>query len=263
MDQDRRIRPAGSQQSPRTFLEARVGVRELTRRQRQLRLSLGQQIRELRLESGVTLTALARAAGIDPGFLSRIEAGVAHPSLEILIAIAACLGADFSARLFPGSGPRLHDRFQAPIVDALIRGLHPRWVPLPELAVPRARGVIDLVLSDRGGAITIACECHSEVRDLERVIRRSNEKAAALLELGRHGADVSTLLILRSTMATRSVARVYESTLRSAYPARSADALAALFGNRDWPGAAIVWARVEGGRAVILDRPPRGVRLGR
>jgi hypothetical protein len=188
---------------------------------------------------------------------------MANASIAVLVAIAACLGADLGVRLFPVAGPRLHDRFQAPMIEALIRQLDHRWVARPEYAVPSARGVIDLVLGLRSGGLTIAYECHSELRRLEQVLRRSNEKAVALAGSDLPDATVSRLLLLRSTTETRDIARHFESTLAAAYPARSADALAAL---RDaaavWPGPAIVWVRLEGGRADILDGPPRGVRLG-
>jgi hypothetical protein len=150
------------------------------------------------------------------------------------------------------------------MIEALLRQLDRRWVARPEFPVPSARGVIDLVLGLRSGGLTIACECHSELRRLEQVLRRSNEKAVVLEEPGMPGKTVSRLLLLRSTAETRHVARHYESTLAAAYPARSADALAALRGAAaDWPGPAIIWVRLEGGRADLLDGPPRGVRVGR
>jgi hypothetical protein len=62
----------------------------------------------------------------------------------------------------------------------------------------------------------------------------------------------------------REIARRYEATLRTAYPARTRDVIAALTTpSAPWPGAGIVWMRVEGGVATLLDDPPRGVRLGR
>src|SRR5690348_770578 len=126
-----------------------VGPRELARRQRRLREHLGEQIRSLRLEAGITQVALAEACGIHPAHLSRVERGLAQPSLELLVAIGACLGADLGVRYFSGSGTRLKDRFQAPIVEALIQLLHKRWVRHPELAVPKARGFVDLALGLR------------------------------------------------------------------------------------------------------------------
>jgi len=91
-------------------------------------------------------------------------------SLEVLTAIGAVLGCDLSVRYFPGSGPRIRDRFQAPIVEALIGILDQSWVPQPEVPVMRpVRGVIDLVI--RREIEVVACEVQSELRRLEQVLR--------------------------------------------------------------------------------------------
>lgn len=240
-----------------------VGARERARRCRILRASIGRQIDDLRTEAGVTRAALARAADLDPAHLLRIEAGLANASFEALVALAATLGADVSVRLFSVSGPRIHDRLQAPMIDALVRALHRSWSVNPEFPVPDAHGVIDLVMRRRHVGLAVACECHSELRRLEQVVRRANDKAAAFRHAEGDEMIVSQLLLLRSTRETRAVVNAYQATLAAAYPARTADAVAALTGNAAWPGSAIVWARVEAGRAEILDGPPRGVRLGR
>jgi transcriptional regulator with XRE-family HTH domain len=239
------------------------GVRERGRLVRELQVRIGRQILELRAEAGVSRTAVARCAGIDPTHLLRIEAGDASPSLTSLVAIATCLGTEAAVRLFPTAGPRLHDRFQAPMVEALIGSLGPGWRPRLEVPVPAARGVIDLVLSRRADHCTVACECHSELRRLELVIRRIAEKAGALRPQLEDETPASRLLVIRSTQSTRAIARGYAATLGAAFPARTADAVAALTGEAAWPGAAIVWMEVEGGRARLLEDAPRGVRVGR
>ena len=228
-----------------------------------LRRWISRQLVEQRAEAGVTQSQLAHCARIDQGHLSRIEAGLASPSLEVLAALANCLGSELNLRLFPTAGPRLHDRFQAPMVEALVRHLGREWRSRPEVPVVAARGVIDLVLDRALDRLTLVCECHSELRRLEEVIRRASEKTEAFRATVQGPSTVSTLLLLRSTRDTREVARAFEATLRSAYPARTLDALVALQGRSAWPGPAVVWARVEKGRAEILEGPPRGVRLGR
>jgi hypothetical protein len=206
---------------------------------------------------------LAKCAGITNGYLWKIETGEGRPSLETLTALGACLGAELSVRLFPGSGPRLHDRFQAPMIEALLRICSPSWRSQPEVPVPAARGVIDLVLARGADQCTVACECHSELRRLELVIRRAAEKSEALGSRFQGGRPASRLLLLRSTEATRAVARAFEATLAAAFPGRAADAFAALTSDAPWPGATILWARLESGVATILEAPPRGVRVGR
>jgi transcriptional regulator with XRE-family HTH domain len=240
-----------------------IGSRELQRRHADLTRWIAQQVRDQRLEAATTQARLATCAGIEQSMVSKVESGKSRPSLEVLVAIAACLGADLSVRLFPAAGPRLHDRFQAPMIEALIGLLDPGWRARPEVVVRSAHGVIDLVLARALDRLTVACECHSELRRLELVLRRAAEKTDGLRgELGA-SATVSSMLLLRSTRATRELARAYEATLMAAYPARTADVVAALRGKAAWPGPAIVWVRLEHGVATILDAPPRGVRLGR
>ena len=239
-----------------------AGARERARLERELRARIGRQVGDLRVESGASRAALARCAGINRAYLGRIESGAGSPSLRTLVALSTCLGAELGVRLFPIAGPRIHDRFQAPMIEALLRTLGPVWRPQAEVPVPGARGVIDLVLRRSIDQLTVACESHSEVRRIDDVLRRIAEKTQALGAAGG-GGSASTLLLLRSTASTRSVASSYEATLAAAFPATAIDALAALRGNAAWPGPAIVWARVEAGRAQILEGVPRGVRVGR
>ena len=244
----------------------RLGPRLLSQRSREVHLRIGSQIGSLRVETGVSRPELARCAGIAPSYLWKIERGAAEPSVQVLLAIGHCLGADLGVRFFPGTGPRLHDRFQAPMIEALIRVLGPAWQAQPEVPVAAARGVIDLVLRHSDNGVVVACECHSELRRLELVLRRLAEKTDGLagqLAGKEAGGDVSRLLLLRSTAETRSVARAFEATLAAAFPAKASEAIAALRGEGPWPGATILWARFDRGRAEVLDAPPRGIKVGR
>jgi transcriptional regulator with XRE-family HTH domain len=193
--------------------------READRRLRRLHLHVGDQIRRLRLEAGLTLTELAAVVGVHRSHLARIEAGAAAPSLQVLTAIGVALGADLGVRYFAGAGPRLLDRFQAPLLEAFVRSLHERWSVRLELAVASpARGVIDAALVDSASPIAVASEVQSELRRLEQQIRWNNEKADGLAaRLAEEAAPelgpaVSRLLILRSTVSTREIARRYEAT---------------------------------------------------
>ncbi len=212
--------------------------------------------------------AVAREAGIDRSHLTRIEAGAAHPSLESLIAIATAMGADVSVRLYPGRGPRLTDRHSAPMTEAMLRQLAAVWRPHLEVGVVRpVRGFIDAVFERRDGPLFVVAEFESALPRLEQQIRWAREKAAVIgsSELVGPGPTpaISRLLVVRSTEATRSVAREFEAILRTAYPAASREAVASLRAGSPWPGDAIIWVRFDGGRVEILDGPPRGVQVGR
>jgi transcriptional regulator with XRE-family HTH domain len=245
--------------------------RETARRLRRLGLQNGEEIRRLRTESGISLATLGATTGVSKSHLARIEASQVRPSLEVLTSIGVALGADLNIRFYPGSGPRLHDRFQAPMVEALIRALDPRWHVSLEVPVLRpVRGVIDLVLNDRSGTVTVAGEVYSELRRLEQQVRWSAEKADGLgirlLEEDPESSSgtVSRLLVLRSTSATRDIARQYERTLAAAYPARVRDVVAALTTSTvGWPGSGIAWMHLHGSKATLMDFPPRFVSLGR
>ena len=245
--------------------------RETDLRMRRLRLHVGEDIRRLRLDAGLTLTELGAVTGIHRSHLARIEAGVATPSLEALVAIGVALGADLSLRYFAGAGPRLVDRFRAPMVESFLRVLDPRWSVRLEVPVRTpARGVVDAALIDRVSPTAVATEFQSELQRIEQQLRWNAEKAEGLAvrlaENQSSGGDqiVSRLLVLRSTSTTRELARRYEATLRSAYPARARDVIEALTTpSCPWPGPGIAWMRVQDGSATLLDGPPRGVRLGR
>ena len=245
--------------------------RDARRRSEELRRGVGEAIRRLREDAGLTKTAVAVAAGIDPSYLTLIEAGRREAGYEVVAAVGAVLGADLSVRLFPNTGPRIPDRIQAAMGEALLPTLHPRWTTPSEVPVFRpARGVIDIVLSDRTPTI-VAGELQSEMRRLEQQIRWHREKEASLpsAELWRFiAADrepaTSRLLVLRSTSTMRDLATTYEATLHAAYAARAADILAALqTAAAPWPGPGIIWVRVDGGVGRLMDGPPRGVGLGR
>lgn len=239
----------------------------MERRLRVLHRSIGADVTRLRLDAAATTSRLAETAGLDRSFVGRIEAGLANPSVETLVALSIALGADMTVRFYPGSGPRLTDRHQARMIETLLRRLAPGWTPHIEVAVSRpSRGVIDTVFERPAERLLVVAEAYSAVGRLEQQIRWSAEKAAAIGSsvLGpRPEWTVSRLLILRSTAANRDLTRSFAATVHAAYPARTRDAVRALVEGGPWPGDAIVWVRIDGEKVALLDGPPRGVSVGR
>jgi transcriptional regulator with XRE-family HTH domain len=155
--------------------------REARMRERDLRRTIGAEVRQLREDSALSQAAVARAAGMDRSFLGRIETGERGASLATMAAIATVLGADLSVRAYPTTGPRIHDRIQAAVVEAFLRVLHRRWTAAPEIPVHRpARGVIDLVLVEKARATVVATEMQSEIRRLEQQVRWHRQKEESL-----------------------------------------------------------------------------------
>src|SRR3954468_22992720 len=184
------------------------------RRAVEVRRAVAAQIVQLRTDANVSQRQLSDAAGIPQSYLSTIERGQSEPSLSVLIAIGEALGADLAIRFHPGTGPRIRDRHQAPIVEALLGLAHPSWKRLVEVPVWRpVRGVIDAVLSQPGD-LYVVTEVHSEIRRLEQQLRWATEKAEALpsaaawtmLSGGDPSVAISRLLVLRSTKANRDLA---------------------------------------------------------
>lgn len=222
--------------------------------------SLGQDVRRLREDAGVSRRQLAAEAGIDVAFLRRIEDGLERPTVATYAKLSTALGADLAARLYPHTGPAIRDRHQARMLEALLPALHARWRLYPEVAVRQpSRGWIDALLhADREGEL-VATEIESDLRRLEQLLRWFPEKVASLpswegwQHLGQT-RPASQLLIVRSTKSTRAIGRQFANQLAAAYPAHPADAIAALTGTARWPGSALVWAEIEADRVRFISR---------
>ena len=222
-----------------------------------------------RRDAGVSLRRLSTASDVSLGHLSQVFSGEREPSVSVLMAISRALGGDLSIRFYPSGGPQIHDRIQARIVEELLRVAHPSWDRTVEVPVIRpVRGFIDVVFDSERRKATVATEVETRLDRLEQQIRRADEKARSLPSSqfwGRVDGDrtVHRLLVLRSTVAMREIARRFEATLRTAYPARTSSIYTALTEGTAWPGDGILWADVRGDAARVMDRPPRSVSLGR
>ena len=226
--------------------------------------TLAEDLRRLREDAAVSQRALARVSGIDQSVISRAEAGLEVPRIDTYARLAAALGADLSARLYPNTGPAIRDRHQARIVEALVQGLHDRWRVWPEVGVRQpVRGWIDAVLVDADPPLVVATEVELSLSRLEQAIRWATAKADALdssrawpFGVSGQAPMVDRLLVVRATRATREVAATFAETLHAAYPADPWQALASLRGATPWPGPTLLWAVERRGGAVVLTAKP-------
>jgi transcriptional regulator with XRE-family HTH domain len=113
------------------------------------RNAIGPRIRELRLERGLTLDDLARAAGISASHLSRLERGQTAPSFIVASRIAKEIGV-LSSDLVT------IQREQSSVDDALIGALQARGMT-PEMSrhicdaiSTKARAALLGILQDGG-----------------------------------------------------------------------------------------------------------------
>jgi transcriptional regulator with XRE-family HTH domain len=231
----------------------------------QLRADLARDLRQARRDAGLTQRAVAAAAGVVPSVVSRLEAGASEPSFETYARVAAVLGADLSVRVWPTTGPAIHNRHSVPMADLVLGSLHPRWRPTPEVRVLNpSRGWVDLALHDPAARLVVATELEAQFRRVEQLLRWSGEKALALPSsaawrgwcAGGGPPETSRLLVVRWTRSNREIATSARRLLEAAYPADPRDALAALTGTARWPGPALLWARIHDGRPALLEWRP-------
>lgn len=121
---------------------------------------VGERLRAARRERGVSVGALAEAAGIGKGSLSEVENGVRNPTLSTLYALAGALGLPLSTLLAERAGARI----SSPGVEAQLLDVHEsgpttvevyRLVLEPgahHLSVPHGPGVVEHLLVTRGRA---------------------------------------------------------------------------------------------------------------
>lgn len=241
-------------------------------RSEEIARAIAGDLRRLIDDTGATPAAIARAARVSPDMVGMVLSARRNASLRTLARIALALGCDLSVRITPGAGIPIHDRVQGRMIEAFLTALHPRWRPLPEVAVRTpARGSIDLVLADGADLVLVACEFQSQLRRPEQALRWSNEKAAALRQTDVYamaaasspGVDpaVRRLLVVRSTVATRVIVHELPALFAAAYPAPPAAAVGALRRGTDWPGDALLWMHVHGRKATLMSDWPPELRL--
>jgi transcriptional regulator with XRE-family HTH domain len=105
-------------------------------------LQLGQVIRTLRLERGLTLSAVAQGAGVSSSLISQVERGLATPSISALRRIAGALGVPIAA-LFLGNQEASDGES-----DQAGRRLIVRRDERKGLHVPRSKVVYELLTPD-------------------------------------------------------------------------------------------------------------------
>ena len=74
----------------------------------------------MRDDAGCTKAAIAALAGVDPSLITRLETRDIDPTLETYARVAAALGANLTARVYPDTGPSVRDRHQVRATECLL-----------------------------------------------------------------------------------------------------------------------------------------------
>ncbi len=204
-------------------------IAEAAWRAERARKELGNELREARLNAGLGLADIARAAGCSASEGSRYERGlVRRVDLELAARLLAAVGMDLSLRVCPASPP-LHDRAHLALLQRFRARLHPSWrvrfeAALPEASDPRAW---DALLTGEGCRIGV--EAETRLRDLQALLRR------IALKQRDSGFD-RVVLLIAATRGNRATLREVRDLVREQLPLDSRTMLAALGAGRD-PGA--------------------------
>lgn len=194
---------------------------------------IGNEIRDVRRDRGLSLSATARAIGISASELSRIERAAAPMVPYLTLArCAAVVGLDLASRLYPGGGV-LRDADHAALLADFKSTLHRslRWateVPLPIAGDLRAWDALVSKDSWRYGV-----EAETAPRDAQALNRRLQLKA-------RDGEVDGVLLVLRDSQANRAFLRAAAVELSPTFPQPGRRAIELLRAGLDPGGSAIV-----------------------
>lgn len=156
---------------------------------------VGARVRELRVERGLSLSALARSAGLGKATLSALESGQRNPTLATLFALTTALGLPLSAALAVGAPSVSGEAVDAWLVEraapADVFRLRVR-AGAHQLSAPHAAGVTEQVLVVRG-----RLRCGADPVELGPGGSTTYDGGRAHLWQALDGADVSAVLVMR------------------------------------------------------------------
>jgi len=204
------------------------------RRARQLHVQLGSELRECRVEAGLSQAAVARAVGVDASLVGKIErAGVAGVSVGRLAELFAVVGQDLAVRTYP-FGPPLRDAAHVALLRRTRHRIGDAWrwrleVPLGLPGDARAWDAV-LELNDHW----VGVEAETRLHDLQALLRRLETKA-------RDCGSADVILVLADTRHNRAAVAAAGTLLRAAFPTAPAGAWAALRRGES-PGKALLFA---------------------
>ena len=195
--------------------------------------SIGAEVRRARVQFGLSIELVARAAAISPSELSRIERGLAEwVSVIVLSRLCAVVGLDLAARAYPG-GPPLRDARHGRLLGRFRGRINPSlgWaseVPLPNPGDQRAwDGLV------RGEGWRYGVEAELNPVDGQALLRRITLKR-------RDGMVDGVLLLLPDTRQTRHFRREMAELLSAEFPISTGVALRRLAAGLDPGGSAII-----------------------
>ena len=195
--------------------------------------ALGGELRENRMQAGLSLARVAELAGCSRSHLARVENGLdAAVRVRDLARAAAIVGLDLSVKLYP-SGPPLRDQAHLVLLDLLRREIASTLVWRTEVPLPLAgdRRAFDAMILGAGDPIAV--EAETRLRDLQAFERQLTLKL-------RDGQVHRAILLVKRSQGNREVLASAPAAFWQMFPIPSARALNALRVGRDPRGSAVI-----------------------
>lgn len=188
---------------------------------RQIRAAVGTDIRDGRLNSGLSQQSAGASVGMSHAQFGRIErAEVDQPTIQQLSLACAAVGLKLVVRAYP-DGEAARDAAQTALLNRF-RGELPAaapWrteVPLPIVGDRRAWDAVTALASR-----DIAIEAESRLRDIQALKRR--------IALKQRDAGIErVILLVNDTVANRRILKAVREELRDQFPLDSRDVLRAV-----------------------------------
>ena len=189
-------------------------------------MRIGEELRNARLQHGLTQERVGAAVGTSRSRVSRIERGLA-PALSVAAAIALCaaVGLELSVKAYPGGQP-VRDSSHLALIAELRRLVPPTvtWQFERPLPIARDQRAWDVVLGCADGQVAV--EVETRPKDLQALLRRLSLKQ-------RDDPSVdAVVLLLADTRHNRSLVRHWPDEIAARYPMQSTGVRAALADGR-------------------------------
>ena len=223
----------------------RLAAREADRELRRQSLRAAEELRALRIRTGMSQADVAREIGVTRSVISKLELGFPGTTLRTRFRMATLLGADLHLNVYAGSAPLIRDLVQAPFIEQMLADADPRWGRTIEAAVPGpGRRSVDLRLD--GPRAIVLIEVETRVGSLEEIIRELHSKREALEGARAPAAPankpVHVVLGLPRTRHHAAIVRDLPRTIAAAFPAPSVELEAAIRDtSKPWPGDGLLW----------------------
>jgi transcriptional regulator with XRE-family HTH domain len=188
---------------------------------RAIRRAIGDEIRQARLNTGLSQLAAGLAVGMSHAQLGRIErAELRGLTVDQVVRACTSVGLRASIRAFP-SGDPLRDAAHLALIDRLRRELPPAASMRTEVPVVPAGDLRAWDAIVRIGHETMAIEAETRLRDLQALERR----LALKMRDGRIGV---LILLVSATRGNRRTLSVHREALRGLAPLDTREVLGAL-----------------------------------